>query len=385
MPEGYIKTLKITPDLKGIDLEVVGGADEKTLVFEGREITFCGDSFRLEVEDGEFWSPENPKLYELTVISGEDRVETYFALRTVEVSGNKILLNGKPYFFHGLLDQGYFSDGIYTPATPEGLSFDILEMKKLGFNMLRKHIKIEPELFYYYCDKYGMIVFQDLVNCGNYSFIIDTALPTIGLKKGVSHKASAKRREHFKADTAETLKLLYNHPSVCYYTLFNEGWGQFDAANMYKWAKSLDGTRVWDATSGWFQTGESDVLSEHIYFRPIKLKKDGRPLVLSEFGGYSCKIEGHAFNTKETYGYKFFSETKDFKEALSKLYLDEVVSAIRNEGLCATVLTQVSDVEDETNGLYTYDRQVLKVDSARMREISETLYKEYDLRSAKQG
>lgn len=385
VPETYIKALKITPDLRGIDLEVEGGNEEKTLLFEGKELHFSGEHFRLEVENGEFWTPESPRLYDLTLISGEDRVETYFALRTVETSGNKILLNGKPYFFHGLLDQGYYSDGIYTPATPEGLRFDVLEMKRLGFNMLRKHIKIEPELFYYYCDKYGMAVFQDLVNCGNYNFIIDTALPTVGLKKGVSHRASPRRRAHFEADTKKTLNILYNHPSVCYYTLFNEGWGQFDAVNMYRWVRSLDGTRVWDATSGWFQTGESDLLSEHIYFKPIKLKNDGRPLVLSEFGGYSCKIEGHSFNTKETYGYKFFTEVKDFREALSRLYLDEVVSAIKNEGLCASVLTQVSDVEDETNGLYTYDRQVLKVDPAEMREIAETLYKEYGLYSAKQG
>lgn len=385
VPETYIEALRITSDLQGIDLEVVGGANEKTLIFEGNELTFSGDHFRLEVEDGEFWSPENPKLYDLTVISGEDRVETYFALRTVEVSGNKILLNGKPYFFHGLLDQGYYSDGIYTPATPSGLENDVVQMKELGFNMLRKHIKIEPELFYYYCDKHGMAVFQDLVNSGGYNFLIDTALPTLGLKKGISHRASPKRRKAFMRDAKDTTALLYNHPSVCYYTLFNEGWGQFDPENMFDFVKTLDSTRVWDATSGWFWTGKSDVLSEHVYFKPIGLKCDGRPLVLSEFGGYSCKIEGHSFNPDNTYGYRFFTDLEKFRKALSELYLGEVAEAIRNEGLCAAVLTQVSDVEDETNGLLTYDRQVLKVEKEEMLKVAEVLHREYHNYCDKQG
>ena len=377
VPKEYIKSISITPDLNGVDIKVLGGGEEKKLLFEGKEYSFNGDFFRLEVENPVHWSPENPKLYQFSLISNEDRVESYFGLRTVEVKEDKILLNNKPYFFHGLLDQGYFSDGIYTPASPDGLKFDVQKTKELGFNMLRKHIKIEPELFYYYCDKYGMVVFQDLVNSGNYNFLIDTALPTIGLKKGISHSATKRRREIFKADAKATVSALYNHPSVCYYTLFNEGWGQFDAKNMYRWAKSLDSTRVWDATSGWFQTGQSDVKSEHIYFKPISLKNDGRPLVLSEFGGYSYKIEGHSFNPENTYGYRFFKEENAFRQALSKLYLDEVLENIKSEGLCAAVLTQVSDVEDETNGLYTYDRQILKVDKDEMNHIAQKLFSEY--------
>lgn len=378
VPKKYIEGIRITPDLSGITLEVFGGENDKTIIFEGREHTFSGEKTRLEVENPQLWSPENPYLYSFKLVCGEDKVESYFALRTVSVSGNKILLNEKPYFFHGLLDQGYYSDGIYTPASPEGLEFDIIKMKKLGFNMLRKHIKIEPELFYYYCDKYGMAVFQDLVNSGGYNFVIDTALPTIGLKRGISHRASKTRRDSFTKDMEATLSHLYSHPSVVYYTLFNEGWGQFDAVNMYKLAKSIDSTRVWDATSGWFWTGESDVLSEHIYFKPIHLKNDGRPLVLSEFGGYSCKIAEHSFNTEKTYGYKFFTDRGEFSKALDLLY-DEVLAAIKDEGLCAAVLTQVSDVEDETNGLYTYDRKVLKVDPEQMNKISQKLMAEYRL------
>ena len=374
VPDRYIEHIKITPDLTGADVEIFGGENEKTVIFEGKEIKFSGEKIRLNAEKPRLWTPEEPNLYEITVISGEDKIESYFALRTIKAEGKHLLLNGKPYFFHGLLDQGYFSDGIYLPYTSRGFENDILSMKKLGFNMLRKHIKIEPDIFYYYCDKYGMIIFQDLVNSGKYSFIIDTALPTVLCKKGISHKASKKRREAFIADAKATFELLYNFPSVCYYTIFNEGWGQFDAKNIYRLVKELEPTRVIDATSGWFQTGESDVLSEHIYFKPIKLKNDGRPLVLSEFGGYSYKVEGHSFNTKNTYGYRFFADKEAFNVALEKLYLEEVVPAIKSQKLCAAVLTQVSDVEDETNGILTYDRQVLKVEESVMKNISDSLF-----------
>ncbi len=373
VPQNYIKGIKVTPKLNGFDITVFGGDNQKYLYVDGKKHSFCGESASIEIENPVNWTPENPKLYDFTLISGADEIKSYTALRTVKVSGDKILLNDKPYFFNGLLDQGYFSDGIYTPATAEALKNDIVEMKKCGFNTLRKHIKIEHDVFYYYCDKLGMIVFQDLVNCGKYSFFVDTALPTIGLRKGITHKATRKRRENFIKNSTDTLNLLYNHPCIVYYTLFNEGWGQFDAKNLYKMMKNIDPTRVWDATSGWFQTNESDVLSEHIYFKPLKLKNDGRPLVLSEFGGYSSKISNHSFNKTKTYGYRFFTDNEEFKKALLKLYYDEVIPAIKNQGLCGTILTQVSDVEDETNGLLTYDRQVLKVDANQMLKMATDL------------
>ena len=315
LPENYIQKLVITPSSNKVTIEVIGGANKNRLVLEGNEYEF-EKSITLTPENPETWTPDNPKLYDFTVISGKDTVSSYFALREVKIDGNRILINGNPTFFHGLLDQGYFSDGIYLPATEEGFKKDILTMKKLGFNMLRKHIKIEPDLFYYYCDKYGMFVFQDLVNSGKYSFLIDTALPTIGLKRGITHKASKKRREAFETTASETVVLLHNHPSIVYYTLFNEGWGQYDAVRLDRKMKSLEPNRVWDATSGWFWTDESDVLSEHIYFKPLKLKNDGRPLVLSEFGGYSFKAEDHVFNKYNTYGYKFYKESEELKKGL---------------------------------------------------------------------
>ena len=315
------------------------------------------------------------------MISGEDRVESYFGVRTVEIkeiNGKKLIcLNGKPIFMHGLLDQGYFPDGIFLPATPKGFEDDIVRMKQCGFNMLRKHIKLEPELFYYYCDIHGMLVWQDFINNGKYSFFIDTALPTVFLRKGISHKATERRRGFFMDTAKGIIKGLYNHPSVIYYTIFNEGWGQFDADKCYDELKPLDKTRIFDTASGWFKAKKTDVESEHIYFKPIKLKKSERPIVLSEFGGYSHRVDGHIFNLDKNYGYKSFEKLDDYQNALLELYEKQVIPAI-GSGLCATVYTQVSDVEDETNGLLTYDRKVLKVTPSEMQRVADEIFDAFE-------
>ena len=381
VPEKYITDIKITPDLNGVDIEVFGGEDEKTVVLGEKEYSFKGERIRIDIDDPILWTPDDPHLYRFSVISGEDRVESYFGLRTVgikEFNGKKLIcLNGKPMFMHGLLDQGYFPDGIFLPATPKGFEDDIVRMKQCGFNMLRKHIKLEPELFYYYCDVHGMLVWQDFINNGKYSFFIDTALPTVFLRKGISHKATERRRGFFMDTAKGIIKSLYNHPSVVYYTIFNEGWGQFDADGCYDELKPLDKTRIFDTTSGWFKAKKTDVESEHIYFKPIKLKKSDKPIVLSEFGGYSHRVEGHIFNLDDNYGYKSFENCEDYRNALKKLYENQVIPAIE-KGLCATVYTQVSDVEDETNGLLTYDRKVLKVDPEEMRSIASKLFAAFD-------
>ena len=381
VPANAIRALRLTPSLSGVTVEIQGGTEQKILIVETpkglTEYRFQGKSAVIKLDEPILWTPENPHLYPLTIRSGEDTVRSYFALRTFgtvfENGKNYLALNGKPYFFHGLLDQGYFSDGIYLPGSPEGFRSDVRTAKSLGFNMLRKHIKIEPDVFYHECDKQGIVVFQDMVNSGKYSFLSDTLLPTLGRKKGTEHKASKRRRELFESACEETLSHLYNHPCICCYTIFNEGWGQYDADRIYEKLKAKDPSRLFDSTSGWFEEQKSDVKSEHVYFKKLDLQPSEKPLFLSEFGGYSYKIKDHSFNLSKTYGYRFFKNQKDFMNALEKLYLDEVVPMMER-GLCATVLTQLSDVEDETNGLLTYDRQVLKTDAVRMAALSKTLF-----------
>ena len=386
VPETYVHKLKIETGADFADITALGVSEgEVTVKMPEGERTFPLEAGKahVELENPVLWSPENPYLYEFTVRAGEDEVASYFALRTLEIKEvggiARLLLNGKPYFFHGLLDQGYFSDGIFTPAASELYEKDILAMKNLGFNMLRKHIKIEPEQFYYDCDRLGMVVFQDMVNNSDYSFLRDTALPTVGVKKldDTNMHKNPKSRAAFVSAMEETVEQLSNHPCICYWTIFNEGWGQFESEKMYRKLKELDSTRFIDTASGWFTGAESDVESLHVYFKPVKMEAGEKPVVLSEFGGYSYKPEGHVFNVKVTYGYRFFKEREDFEAALLKLYRQEIIPLV-SKGLCAAVYTQVSDVEDETNGLLSYDRKVLKVSEEPMREIAKAIFAEME-------
>lgn len=376
VPEQYIEALTIRSTMTGVTITTRGGSGEKRLTCDGKTYTYTGDRFTFCPEEPKLWSPEEPNLYPFTLECGEDRVESYFALREIGVKTiggyARLCLNGKPYFFHGLLDQGYYPDGIYLPGSPEGYTFDVAEMKRLGFNTLRKHIKIEPERFYYDCDRLGMVVFQDLVNSGGYSYLIDTVLPNGGVKKGFTHRAGPRQKALFRQTAEATLRHLGNHPCVLYYTLFNEGWGQHDEQALYEQMKQWEPDRIWDATSGWFWNCDSDVLSEHIYFGRLKLKADHRPLVLSEFGGYSHNVPGHCFNLDKVYGYKKFPTSQELEAGLAELYRSDIIPQVKT-GLCAAILTQVSDVEDETNGLVTYDRQVTKVRAEVMEPLARAL------------
>ena len=374
VPESYIKNLRIDNRGYSVEISITPALEGVVKVFGLGEFQLVDGQVTITPENPHLWSPEDPYLYDFTVETEQDKVESYFAIRSLEIKENRLCLNGKPYFFHGLLDQGYWPDGLYTPATPECFAEDILAMKKLGFNMLRKHIKVEPEEFYYQCDKLGLVVFQDMVNNGDYSFFRDTALPTIGLQKlPDKHMHRDEQTRLFFLDTmAQTVKLLQNHPSICYWTIFNEGWGQFDSDNVYKQFRKLDDTRFIDSTSGWFRRKKTDVDSRHVYFKPIKLKETDKPLVLSEFGGYSYKPEGHVFNTQSTYGYGKYKTAEEFTAAVAELYEKQVIPAKEN-GLCAAVYTQVSDVEDETNGILTYDRKVCKLSPEIMLPIAKKL------------
>ncbi len=378
VPEQYIQSLHMENRGNSITVTLCPALPGKLRVAGLGEFPLENGSVTVTPETPRLWSPEDPYLYEFSVETAQDRVDSYFALRSLEIRQVegffRLCLNGKPYFFHGLLDQGYWPESLLTPPAPESYANDILAMKALGFNMLRKHIKVEPEQFYYDCDRLGMVVFQDMVNNGPYRFFRDTALPTAGFQKLPDrwmHRDKA-TRQAFRQGAEATVAQLKNHPCICYWTIFNEGWGQFDSDRVYEWFKTLDDTRFVDATSGWFRRKKSDVDSYHVYFRDVKLKAGFRPLVLSEFGGYSYKPEGHVFNTEKTYGYGKFEDPQAFEAAVEKLYWEQIVPAYR-QGLCAAVYTQVSDVEDETNGLLSYDRAVTKVSPEKMQAIAEAL------------
>lgn len=382
VPEQYIKALRF--EVNGNTVEVhAEGVSSGTVTVKAPQGEIKSEltegSTEITLTDPRKWSPTDPYLYEVEIEAEGDFVVSYFAVRDLAIKNidgkPRLCLNGEPIFLHALLDQGYFSDGIYTPASPELYEQDILTAKKLGFNTLRKHIKIEPKLFYYYCDKYGMLVMQDMVNNGSYSFIRDTALPTAFMKIFPDRilNLSKKTRRTFIENAKRTVELLYNHPSVIYYTVFNEGWGQFCASKVYAELKKLDPSRFFDAASGWYKTLKSDVVSDHVYFKKVRLRGNSKkPTVVSEFGGYSYKCIENSANAVYTYGYRKFDLRSDFENAVVKLYTDEIVPLV-DKGLCGAVYTQLSDVEDETNGLLTYDRRVLKVDPEKMLKVSEML------------
>lgn len=390
VPMDYVENIRITPDLMGIDLEVTTGATKYEVIIKTDEgeikKTFTDKKTRIDlVAEGttpQLWTPENPHLYELTIKAGEDVVESYFGLRTIEVKEidgqKKICLNGEPIFLHGVLDQGYFSDGIYLPASADGYEFDIKKMKEMGFNTLRKHIKVEPECFYYMCDVYGMLVMQDMVNSGHYSFMRDTAWPTLGhiVQKDKRPFISQKQRDIFIWHSKDTMTHLHNHPCIVYYTIFNEGWGQFESDRLYDIVKAEDSTRIIDTTSGWFQNSRSDVESFHCYFKEMEFSKVDRPQILSEFGGYAYIIKNHCFSLHNQHGYAFFNNPQDLTDKIIESYEKTVLNGMAN-GLCGSVYTQLSDVEEEVNGLYTYDRKICKVEIERMQELSKRIKKTF--------
>jgi len=384
VPEKHIRGLRITPDLTGIDLMVESDAPrgEATILFGGEVIAseswvLTGKVRRITLpeEHRHLWTLEEPNLYDLTITAGRDRVESYFALRTVEIAPDaggvqRVCLNGQPVFLNGVLDQGYFMDGIFLPAEPEEYERDVLRMKELGFNLLRKHVKIEPECFYHACDRLGMLVMQDMVSGGPYSWLMDTALPTIGVKYTPHLPLSRRCKRYFEQQARETVAHLYSHPCVIAYTIFNEGWGQFDGERLYHLLCGLDPTRFYDVASGWFEPRETDVDSKHVYFRNKRLKPGKRPMFLSECGGYARPIEGHLFKPDAKYGYGKTDTEAQLTDAIALMCAEMVEPAIAS-GLCGVVYTQLSDVEEEINGLYTYDREVCKVDKEKMRLIMQ--------------
>ena len=396
VPTYYIEKIEMTPDLEGVAIEVQTQGGEAdgfrvcVILHNGQTVekTFSGSTGRVQLTDAltpdgstyipKLWTLEEPYLYSVAVYAGKDCVDSYFALRTITIEetekGKRVCLNGKPVFLHGVLDQGYFPEGIFLPAMEKEYENDILRMKELGMNMLRKHIKVEPEAFYYACDRLGMLVMQDMVNSGPYSFFFDTALPTIGLKKRPDSlfAVKGKRKEFFIRHCKETIAHLYNHPAVVAYTVFNEGWGQFHSDEMYDLVKEWDVTRLVDSTSGWFAQKKNDFDSEHIYFKVISLKVKRRPLFMSECGGYSMAVKGHHYSMDKEYGYGACADSRELTDKICYMYEKMIIPSVA-DGLCGCVYTQLSDVEEEINGLYTYDRKVCKVDKVRMKKLAEQI------------
>ena len=386
VPEkGAVRGLRATPDLTGVTLEVRTDSPRFTVTvpLEGggelRAEGVPGLPLRLDLPDPHLWTPDDPFLYDFTVTTQTETVSSYFALRTVttrQLGGcTRLCLNDKPVFLHGVLDQGYFHDGLFLPAEPAEYERDILRMKALGFNLLRKHIKVEPEAFYCACDRLGMLVMQDMVNSGGYSYVFDTVLPTLRMKKRFDRlPGDRRRREFFEQHCLDTIRRLYSHPCIIGWTIFNEGWGQYDSDRVCRLCKRSDPTRFFVATSGWFAQKEGDVQSEHVYFTPrvLRAKKPGKLLLLSECGGYTRRIPGHGSAGKKDYGYGAADSEGALTGRIRDLYGTMVLPSIPN-GLCGCVYTQLSDVEGEINGLYTYDRQVCKVDQAAMLSLAEDL------------
>lgn len=341
------------------------------VIFDGE---FSENKFVIPVKDMISWSPENPFLYDLTVTVGKDQVESYFAMRCFTKEADeqgipRLCLNHKPYFMNGVLDQGYWPDGLMTAPSDEALIYDIETMKSLGFNMLRKHCKLEPMRWYYHCDRLGMIVWQDMLNGGtDYHMWVVTYLPTILPKLRIKDKhyrlfsrRDKEGREEWCRECEATVRQLYNCPCLGSWVVFNEAWGQFDANAGTELVKSLDNTRPIDQASGWYDQKGGDIYSVHNYFRKQKVERDkcGRAFVISEYGGYAWCVPGHSFS-EGVFGYRNYTDQDSLDAGYRKL-LDGEVFPLVEKGLSAAVYTQVSDIEEEVNGLMTYDRKVVKV------------------------
>ena len=395
VPADYISALYLTPDIDQNTLTVkasIEGAtkDGKVEVIDNGAVIASGElkdgECVIALEDYKLWSPENPYLYDLKITMGDDEVASYFGMRKYSVGKDangkpRIMLNNEPYFHNGLLDQGYWSDGLYTPPSEEAIIFDIKTTKEMGFNMLRKHIKIEPMRWYYHCDRLGVLVWQDMINGGmGANKPLNGLIGFLGLKHddsryGIYGRKDKEGRDEYYVDAERTILGLYSVVSLALWVPFNESWGQFDACKAVDFIKSFDTTRPIDHASGWHDQGGGDFNSLHIYFRPVTIPssdKYGRTVILSEFGGYSVGCEGHVFNKTKSFGYRAYNTLESFENAYHKLFENQIIPII-DKGLSATVYTQLTDVEDEINGLITYDRKVIKVDIDRIKALNDKL------------
>ena len=381
VPKDYIPELKITPDPDGeqVLLQIPGGGGTAYAVFaDGKRV--CTGSFseygtaEIRLPGCIRWSPENPFLYDILLKRGDDLVKSYFAMRSVRREGTRLLLNGEPLRLAGLLDQGYWPEGLYTAPTDEAMVCDIERAKELGFNLLRKHVKVEPLRWYYHCDRLGMLVWQDIPNGGDsYSAFWTRDVPLVLGKQlkdapyGHFGRKYERGRTRFQAELEEIVHTLQNAPCILAWTLFNEGWGQFDTRRLTDKLRELDPTRLVDSASGWHDQGCGDFYSRHIYFRKLKLEGDGRIPAISECGGYGFDPA----QVKEgMFSYRKAKSAAELEKLLDDLYRKQLMP-LKAKGLVCCIYTQLSDVAQERNGLLTADRSKLKVDAERMRRRNE--------------
>ena len=395
--ECHIKKLRMIPDIDEKLLKIKTFATDencevKVTVYDNGEsiseniISLDGE---IKFDKIKLWSPEEPFLYDLKLEllkDGKtvDTVKSYVGMRKYSIEKDKygvprFFLNNDPYFQKGLLDQGYWSDGGMTPPCDDAMIYDIQTMKRLGFNMLRKHIKVELDRWYYHCDRLGMLVWQDMVSGGEYiGTFVAGVLPLLHIKVNDSKYKTFKRtekkwRDDYKRELNEMLNQLFNHTSICCWVPFNEGWGQFDSAKIATSVKNFDPTRLVDHASGWYDHGAGDFNSMHKYVLPVRMPKtDNRIFALTEFGGYSRIVSDHTWDERRSFGYMMYKYKDKLTAAYKKLHEKQIIPLI-DRGLSVTIYTQVSDVENEVNGILTYDREHIKMDEDVIIEINKKL------------
>ena len=416
VPDNYIQTLTVTPDYDARTVTVrvhtakPGGAVNLWAMVRAGGVTIAEDWGSDEADqDGEVtlnipeehffpWSPDTPFLYDLTVGTNQgeeaefDTVHSYFALRKWSCAPDahgvlRFCLNDKPILLNGLLDQGYWPEGLYTPPSDAAVERELSEVKALGFNLLRKHAKIEPQRWYYHCDRLGLIVWQDIVNGGSaYNLWFVTYLTNVlqpllrrfpdgKACRRLLSRAKPAGREEYAHELADTVQALRCHPCIACWVPFNEGWGQFDAGKAVQALRTLDGTRLVDEASGWFDQGGGDVHSLHNYFYPLRIRPQKRTVALSEYGGIAWPMPGNE-PPRKTYGYSTAKDRQELTARYKKLQLKTVLPQLE-KGLSALVYTQLTDVEDEVNGLFTYDRAAVKPDANAVRSVNAALAAEF--------
>jgi hypothetical protein len=373
VPEGYIRSLKIVSDIDRGAVRVTVKAEGEAVALSasdggkaaGQAEGKPGEAVELRVGDPKLWSPDSPHLYDLEVRLSRggkvvDSVKGYFGLRETSLEKDeggilRLFLNGKPLFQYGLLDQGFWPDGLYTAPTDEALRYDVEVTRKLGFNMARKHVKVEPDRWYYWCDKLGLLVWQDMPNHNH-----------------PKNDAGEVARQ-FEQELKGVIDAFHNHPCIVVWVPFNEGWGQYDTERITAWVQQYDPTRLVNSASGWTDRGVGDIKDIHKYPGPATAPvEEKRAIVLGEFGGLGLPVEAHTWQGKKNWGYRSFKDP----ESLTQAYLG-LIQRLRpmiGAGLTAAVYTQTTDVEIEVNGQLTYDRAIIKMDAEKVAAANRKLY-----------